>query len=620
MRIVVNGIELNCDARFQMKYAVTDTLSATGGYSTEITLPPTANNLRAFGLNDNVTNEDDIFNFQTTTADENGVDLGIEKSELISINPFIIRIYGTNSNVFNQIKGKLSDLDWTDLDHVWSSTNIIARIKSSSGYCYPVINYGILDTVTNNIQCSECYPAIFVSDAIERMLFGHTLNIELGDEYNQLILPYSNEQPFSMTREEKDLCGFDVYNDSGQILNSGSTDLVEFDTEVTDIGGNFASHKYTAPYDMLASFRFITQAKAWVEGGASNVIFKLFKNNGSEVLLASSEWNFNDTYFDVVVLEFQETFPILAGEDVYIKAVTSGDNVFLHSSVDENGDGYTAFKMLDITDGIVLGFTWRVGLNLPNITQATLLEYVLNSFGAIIQANEATKTIYITKLDTIRNAQGEDWTNKIDLSSPIKRTFDMAEVGKKSTLAYLEDDNVTKPTGTDYTFDVNSDKIEAEKTIYTAPFAACMTENKFSFGLPVVNIEVDGESACKPRILMNRTRRLSENINYQVDYSTVGIAKTAFVPYFYDITKTYDLTWIKLAANNLTTKIEMIQNPRGIECLIKLNAIDINQLEFRTPKWIGTVGEEVINAWFFVSEVNYDTHESSYVKLKLLNG
>jgi hypothetical protein len=175
MRIVVNGIELNCDARFQMKYAVTDTLSATGGYSTEITLPPTANNLRAFGLNDNVTNEDDIFNFQTTTADENGVDLGIEKSELISINPFIIRIYGTNSNVFNQIKGKLSDLDWTDLDHVWSSTNIIASLVSSSGYCYPVINYGILDTVTNNIQCSECYPAIFVSDAIERMLFGYTL-------------------------------------------------------------------------------------------------------------------------------------------------------------------------------------------------------------------------------------------------------------------------------------------------------------------------------------------------------------------------------------------------------------------------------------------------------------
>jgi hypothetical protein len=147
-----------------------------------------------------------------------------------------------------------------------------------------------------------------------------------------------------------------------------------------------------------------------------------------------------------------------------------------------------------------------------------------------------------------------------------------------------------------------------------------MTENKFSFGIPVVNIEVDGESACKPRILMNSTRRLSENINYQVDYSTVGSPTTAFVPYFYDITKTYDLTWRKLAANNLTTKIEMIQNPRGIECLIKLNAIDINQLEFRTPKWIGTVGEEVINAWFFVSEVNYDTHESSYVKLKLLNG
>jgi hypothetical protein len=620
MRIVVNGIELNCDARFQMKYAVTDTLSATGGYSTEITLPPTANNLRAFGLNDNVTNEDDIFNFQTTTADENGVDLGIEKSELISINPFIIRIYGTNSNVFNQIKGKLSDLDWTDLDHVWSSTNIIAKMKSSSGYCYPVINYGILDTVTNNIQCSECYPAIYVRDAIERMLFGYTLNIEFEDEYayDQLILPYSNELPRAITDEEKYTCGFEVYSSGEAIPLSTETELT-FANEVSDIGGNFST-RYIAPFDMFASFKFEVAAKSHVALTTTDVTFALYKDNGSPVLLATGTYNFPATYTDKSVFQFSDYFEINAGDEIYITATGLTQAVDIRGGVDGNGDGYTRFMLLDIKDIVILGFTWRVGLNLPDITQTTLLEYVLNSFGAIIQANEATKTIYITKLDTIRNTQGEDWTNKIDLSSPIKRTFDMAEVGKKSTLAYLEDDNVTKPTGTDYTFDVNSDKIEAEKTIYTAPFAACMTENKFSFGLPVVNIEVDGESACKPRILMNRTRRLSENINYQVDYSTVGIAKTAFVPYFYDITKTYDLTWIKLAANNLTTKIEMIQNPRGIECLIKLNAIDINQLEFRTPKWIGTVGEEVINAWFFVSEVNYDTHESSYVKLKLLNG
>jgi hypothetical protein len=194
----------------------------------------------------------------------------------------------------------------------------------------------------------------------------------------------------------------------------------------------------------------------------------------------------------------------------------------------------------------------------------------------------------------------------------------MDDVGQVSKIAYLDDDNVTKPSGTDYEFTVNSDKLPAEKTIYTAPFAACMSENKFLMGLPVVNIEVDGESECKPRILLNRLKRLTSPINYQVDYVTVDTDTSVYVPYFQDISKPYDLTWSKLASNNLSSKIEMIRNPRGIEALARITPSDINQINFRERVWIGSAGDEVVNAWFFISEVNYDTHESSLIKLKLL--
>ena len=621
MRIFVEDIELDVDTRFQIKYQVTDGLSSAGGYSTEITLPPTSNNFRAFGLNDMITTVDTIFNFKTARADEDGVDLGIEKAELISTDPLVIRIYGTNSNFITNLKGKLSDLDWTNLDHVWDETNIPAGKNNTTGYTYPIINYGTLDTVTNDIQLSECFPAIYVKTAINKINEGYTQEIEFDDgyKYDKLIIPFSNEDAISLTTEEKNTCGFEVYMNDGMLLNSGFTQLMTWEDETFDAGGNFdpVAYKYVAPYDMLVSFFMETDIKSNVVDENSEITFKLYKDNGSEVLLAESTWLVNASYLSANVLEFREIFSVNEGDEVYMKVYTAGENATMRGGFDANGDAYTRWGILEITGGMALGFTWRIGINLPSITQSQLIEYLLESFGAVFQVDESAKTIYMTRLDTINKSQGEDWTNKIDLSRPIKRTFDMPDVGQKTTLKYLDDENVTKPTGTDYSFDVTSDKLEAEKNLYTAPFAACINETKFDMGLNVVNVEINGESPCKPRILINKIKRIPQAINYKLNAVTITTDSSVHIPYFYDVSKSYDLTWTKLSSN-LTTRISMIQNPRGLECYIRLNPADINQLNFRTKKWIGTLGDEVINAWFFVSEVNYDTHDSSFVKLKLL--
>lgn len=618
MRIVVNDIELDVDARFQIKYSVTDGKSVRGGFSTEIELAPTANNIRAYGHNDMILTTSDIFNLQPTTADENGVDLGVEKSELISIDPFVIRLYSVNSSFFNSIKGKLSDMDWSNLDHTWNSTNIPAGKNNTTGYTYPIINYGILDTETNAIQLSECYPAVYVKTAINKMTEGYTLDLEFDTnyKYDKLIIPFSNEFPRAITDAEKETCGFEVYS-SGQTVTLSTETELTFANEVIDKGGNFASNRYTAPYDMFAAFKFEVSARSAVALTTTDITFALYKDNGSPTLLAVGTYNFTDTYSSKIIPEFQNYFEINQGDEIYITATPLTQNCNIRGGLDANDDGYTNWKLLDVKDIMVLGFTWRIGLNLPDITKSQLLDYVLQSFGSIVQVNEINKTIIATKLDTIANSEGEDWTDKIDLSKPVKRTFDMSDVGQTSYYKYLDDENVTKPTGTDYSFQINSDKIEAEKTIYTAPFAACMSENKFLMNLDVVSVEVDGESPCKPRILINKLRRLSSPIEYQLNYVTITTDASVHVPYFYDISKEYDLTWSKLK-NNFTSKISMLQNPRGLELYVRLTPNDISELNFRTKKWIGTAGEEVINAWFFVSEVNYDTHESSFVKLQLL--
>jgi hypothetical protein len=448
---------------------------------------------------------------------------------------------------------------------------------------------------------------------------GYTLDIGFDNDYkyDKLIIPYSNERPFAISEAEKETVGFEVYSSGQAIAVSTETELT-FANEVTDNGGNFASNRYTVPYDMFASFLFEVTAKSSVALTTTDITFSLYKDDGSPTLIGQGTYNFTATYSSKTVVEFQYFAELHAGDEIYITATGLTQAIDIRGGLDGNGDGYTRFQLLEVNDAMVLGFTWRVGLNLPDITKAQLMEYVLNSFGAVIQVDEIRKIVYLTKLNDIKNSQGVDWTNKLDIKTPIKRTFEMDDVGQVSKIAYLDDDNVTKPSGTDYEFTVNSDKLPAEKTIYTAPFAACMSENKFLMGLPVVNIEVDGESECKPRILLNRLKRLTSPINYQVDYVTVDTDTSVYVPYFQDISKPYDLTWSKLASNNLSSKIEMIRNPRGIEALARITPSDINQINFRERVWIGSAGDEVVNAWFFISEVNYDTHESSLIKLKLL--
>ena len=617
MRIFVEDIELDVDTRFQIKYQVTDGLSSAGGYSTEITLPPTSNNFRAFGLNEMITTVDTIFNFKTARADEDGVDLGIEKAELISTDPLVIRIYGTNSNFITNLKGKLSDLDWTNLDHVWDETNIPAGKNNTTGYTYPIINYGTLDTVTNDIQLSECFPAIYVKTAINKITEGYAQEIEFDDgyKYDKLIIPYSNEVPISLTEAERNTCGFEAYS-SGQSVTLSTETEMTFANEVSDIGSNFVT-RYTAPFDMFASFRLEVSARSAVALTTTDITFAIYKDDGSPTLLNQGTYNFTASYTSRIIPEFQYFFELHEGDEVYVTATPLTQNCQFQGGVDANGDGYTVFSLLEVSSAMTLGFTWRIGLNLPDLTQAQLVEYLLQSFASIIQVDERSKAVYMTRLNTINKSQGEDWTNKIDLSRPIKRTFYMPDVGQKTTLRYLDDENVIKPTGTDYSFNVTSDKLEAEKNLYTAPFAACYNENKFSMGLSVVNVEINGESPCKPRILINKIKRIPQAINYKLNAVTITTDSSVHIPYFYDVSKSYDLTWTKLSSN-LTTRISMIQNQRGLECYIRLNPADINQLNFRTKKWIGTLGDEVINAWFFVSEVNYDTHDSSFVKLKLL--
>lgn len=631
IRIYIGNTELDLTGteRMQVKYQsapIGQALAPSAAFSVEMQLPDTSKNIAAFGYNDIVTTVDTaIFNAYDCRVEDDGVDMRLTLCQVRSFSPLIVRFYGEALSFFSLIKdGKLSDMDLSNIDHTWDASTITGGLLLSN-YSYPIINYGVLTEDSNQVPVEYMYPAIDVPYLITRMIEdeGYTESNALSGDlhYDKLILPFSNKRIRTITDDEKESVGFEVYS-SGQSITLLTETELTFANEVTDPGSNFASNRYTAPYDMFASFYFKCNCKSAVALTNTNVTFALYKDDGvTPVLLNTGTYNVGDTFTDVVVVEFQMQHQIEAGMEIYITATPLSQNLSIQGGVDGSGDGYTRWQFLTLIDTMILGFTWRVGINLPDITKSQLFEYVLRSFAAIATVDEVRKIVTITQLDTIlaNKTNGYNWTDKLDLSQPVTKTFDFpAEVGQLTYLKYLDDDNVVKPAGTDITVTVNSVTLEKEKTLYTAPFAASENESKFTIGLFVPNIEINGESELKPRILLNRTRRSTEALSFTeggVEVDTAGIIN---VPYFYDFANSYDLTWAKLRNSNLTNCLTMITNPRGIECSVRLNQVDINQLDYTKPVYIGTAGDEVIEAWFYISEILYDTDGVSRVKLNLI--
>jgi len=631
MRIYVGNRELDLTGRerIQIKYQaapVAQLLAPKTAFSVEFEIPSTAYNLETFGYNDQITTTDTaLFNKYEARAEKNGIDLNIVSCEVASFDPLRIRLFGSGASFFSLIKDNLlSDLSLSDMDHTWDDSAITGFLLLAD-YSYPLINYGVLAEEGKVVPCEYIYPAVKVKRLIDSIVEenGYTLvnEVDTDSNYTNLIIPFCNKKILTMTDEEKQSVGFNVYSSGQTITVLTETDLT-FPNEVTDPGSDFASNRWTAPYDGYYSFYFKCSCKSAVALTTTSVTFALYKYDGvTDTLLNTYTETVGATYQDVVPTIFSTSqHEVKAGEQVYITATPLSQNLNIQGGLDGSGDGYTRWNLDKIWDFMILGFTWRVGINLPAMQQSALLEYIIRSFCMIIGVNEIIKTVTLTKFDTIikNKSQGKDWTDKIDLSIMPTKTMELPDIGAINWLKYLDDDNVVKPAGTDYKFTAGN-RFTGEKTIYTSPFAASDSATKFSVGINVVDIEISGESELKPRILLSRTRRYSEPLSFTVDGVEVDTDGILNVPYFSDISGTYDLTWSKLASNNLNNYIQTITNPRGVDVYLRLTEADINQLDFTIPVYLGSAGKYVFNAWFYISEVNYDD-TSSFVKLNLLNG
>lgn len=202
---------------------IRDLSSRKGTFSKTITLAGTKNNNDLLGHYYDVNIQAGTFNINTLTkcqVIQNGVPILDEALlQLVSVNKvqtnnryedevsYEVLIKDSRAEFFTAItNANLTDLDFSDLDHVFSSTNIAASFSNTvvDGYKYvmPYIN-------SNDYNANDFKPAIYAKTYFDRIFavagFTYTWNELTSAHFDKLLIPYNgdkNDQDYEDYRVE----------------------------------------------------------------------------------------------------------------------------------------------------------------------------------------------------------------------------------------------------------------------------------------------------------------------------------------------------------------------------------------------------------------------------------
>ena len=180
-----------------------------------------------------------------------------------------------------------------------------------------------------------------------------------------------------------------------------------------------------------------------------------------------------------------------------------------------------------------------------------------------------------------------DWTNRVIMAynsvTPRNLQYTLDNIAQNNWFRYKEDDNVMG--NYDGNIQVDDATIEYERDAITLPFSACSTKGGVAY-IPLYSYNDNGElqyNKVNPRILL-------------LD-GTKGIFK--------------GLEWTTLIANNYQTYKGLINNAKVVTEYIRLNSIELRDLEMDIPVYLAQYG-------CYLAIIEITTKENDICECKLL--
>ena len=264
---------------------------------------------------------------------------------------------------------------------------------------------------------------------------------------------------------------------------------------------------------------------------------------------------------------------------------------FMHFTIKAIATGASS-SILSLTvydrNEISFGEKFPLVPNLPDIKQIDFIKAVASMVGlfALPDGENGIKFIPFDNLSA-NKSKAVDWTNRVIMAynsvTPRNLQYTLDNIAQNNWFRYKEDDNVMG--NYDGNIQVDDATIEYERDAITLPFSACSTKGGVAY-IPLYSYNEEGEleyNKTNPRILL-------------LD-GTKGIFK--------------GLEWTTLIANNYQTYKGLINNAKVVTEYIRLNSIELRDLEMDIPVYLAQYG-------CYLAIIEITTRENNICECKLL--
>ena len=585
----------------------------------------------------------------------NGIEIATNVAVIIEsvAEDITISIRAGNGSLFDRLnRTKISDLDFSDVNHIWNPTEVIAGINYdwTDGYTYPLSQTGAQSKTLQTALIQGLIPFVYCKNVMDRIaaLFGYSFvgNTVDNDQYERLTMPIATLNmgagandllkitmtaiPFTLS-SPTDLVFWPNFNvnvdEWGLAFDTGNTNelsgltkiyfvplpgqyTVELDYDVTVF-----NNEPITPVTLFTNIHFIVMersAEGFVEIVRSTTVL-----NPVNVLTpvnftgtASISFSIEKIFDDVPIWDTPGQELTAYGAYVFVKFENDAGAYTI--DVDLNGG---TFRVQQVNVKETHFFRpLSLGDHLPDWTLGKFIKEVGNIFGAIYDVDEFRKEIEITRLDELAANRDEayDWSDKLDKSFDADVTFIIDGIGKTTVWTWKDDTIKSKnetvindqlPDSSNY---VQSDAVPSIDEITCGQSEPVISANLWD--VDANRIKMDGNA----RFAMIR----SDSSFFQV--AGLKVVPTTVIPhnaaYFDYKNSDYSLAWPTLYNRYYQQLFEpMTWYMNKVVAYFKLTDLDIQSFRFKYPVYIKS-----FNRYFYVNEISEFTGKDQSTKCTLI--
>jgi hypothetical protein len=587
------------------------------------------------------------YNKLKATYRQNGIEIisdGVAEIQSTDNNFFYINVYSGNTDLLESI-GDLTvgELYENDTIYNWNLTNNIAIRDKSRYYIYPLIGWrkDVTFFTTSTIDVRHMLPCAVMQELFFR------LSQKIGYSFTGNYLKSSDHLNMVLTPNEFTIPSSDAVKTSQQLLTQGTTGgtAISSGTSISYVNyyPNFRNENNVNEFiygDFRPSVNKVGKLKfsgeyqiKWIasENKSNENTKDCFLNlniidESSNIIygpIKSGPYTFkkNTNISDLIIIDFETPeLTFLAGKQykVNIKAeiqqknVATLFNLYEYKIYNTFPIGYFSGPSKTDTLPHYLIFTPspKIAFNTPiNFTKIftmkvkDVLKDILNLRAIIIQTNNYTKTISFNNFEDLKvnKSIANDWSNKIQNQNQMG--FKFGNYAKKNNFLFkLDSDKVfNSDLYGDYYFNLTGENLEPEKTVVKLAHPFTPFGNRYNgYVIPSINGLKDNTNEWLKsdwRLLNLKIQSTNFNVNYTD--GTTTLSESTFIP-FCDVP-----TFGQLVPKYYSTIQSIIQTPKVIKIVAKLNVNDISDLDFSIPIQIQRPDLN-LSGYFYINKIeNY---------------